>query len=228
MQVQKIRMTPYHPEGNAQCERFNQTLLGMIGSLNLSEKHRFQDWVSTLTHAYNYTHCDSTGFSLYYLMFGHVPHLLIDIEYGVTQPELINKSRQNYARKLRAYLNWAFKIEKDMNLKESERQKCYYHCKMHCQKLIIGDVVLVKEKGSSSNYKINDKWEMRPYTVLEHMTDNEGKQMPVFQLRKILKEGVPRQKTLHRNMLYPFWSVEETDNPLLVTCNILMDIYFSE
>ena len=61
-----------------------------------------------------------------------------------------------------------------------ERQKHYYDRKMCCQKLIIGDVVLVKEKGSSSNYKINDKWEMNPYTVLEHMKDNEGKQMPVF------------------------------------------------
>ena len=152
----------------------------MIGSLNPSEKCHWQDWVSTLTHAYNCTHCDSTGFSPYYLMFGHVPHLPIDIEYGVTQLELIDKSRQNYAHKLWARLNWAFKIAKDMNLKESERQKCYYDRKMRCQKLIIGDVVLVKEKGSSGNYKINDKWEMNPYTVLKHMRDNEGKQMPVF------------------------------------------------
>ena len=69
------------------------------------------------------TRCDSTGFSPYYLMFGRVPRLPIDIEYGVTQPELIDKSRQNYARKLRARLNWAFKVAKDVNLKETERQK---------------------------------------------------------------------------------------------------------
>ena len=173
-QVQKIRMTPYHPEGNAQCERFNQTLLGMIGSLNPNEKHCWQDWVSTLTHAYNCTRCDSTGFSPYYLMFGRVPRLPIDIEYGVTQPELIDKRRQNYARKLRACLNWAFKVAKDVNLKETERQKCYYDRKMHCQKLIVGDMVLVKEKGSSGNYKINDKWETNPYMVIEHMTDKKG------------------------------------------------------
>ena len=67
-QVQKIRMTPYHPEGNAQRERFNQTLLNMIGSLKPTEKCHWQDWVSTLTHAYNCTHCDSTGLSPYYLM----------------------------------------------------------------------------------------------------------------------------------------------------------------
>ena len=227
-QVQKIRTTPYHPEGNAQCERFNQTLLGMIGSLNPNEKRRWQDWVSTLTHAYNCTRCDSTGFSPYYLMFGRVPRLPIDIEYGVTQPELIDKSRQNYARKLQARLNWAFKVAKDVNLKETERQKRYYDRKMRCQNLIVGDMVLVKEKGSSGNYKINDKWETNPYMVIEHMTDKKGQQMPVFKLREIVKEGAPREKTLHRNMLYPFQSVEGPENRLLMKCNILMDIYFSE
>ena len=62
-------------------------------------------------------------------------------------------SRQSYARKLWARLNWAFKIAKDINEKESQRQKQYYDRSMRCQKLIVGDVVLVKEKGSSGNYK---------------------------------------------------------------------------
>ena len=99
---------------------------------------------------------------------------------------------------------------------------------MRCQKLIVGDVVLVKEKGSSGNYKINDKWEQNPYKVLEHLKDKDGKQMPVFRLREMVKEGASREKTLHRNMLYPFRSVEEADNPLLLKCNMLMAIYFSE
>ena len=81
-------------------------------------------------------------------MYGRLPCLPIDIEYGVTQPELIDKSRQSYAHKLRAHLNWAFKVAKDVNEKESQRQKRYYDCKIRCQKLVIGDVVLVKEKGS--------------------------------------------------------------------------------
>ena len=60
---------------------------------------------------------------------------------------------------------------------------------MHCQKLIVGDVVLVKEKGSSGNYKINDKWELNPYIVLEHMTDKDGKFTPVYRLRENVKKG---------------------------------------
>ena len=190
-QVQKIRTTPYNLKGNAQCEKFNQTLLNMIGTLDPADKAKWQQWVPTRTHAYNCTRCDSTGFSPYYLMYGHLPRLPIDIKYGVTQPELIDKSRQSYARKLCACLNWAFKVAKDVNKKESEHQKQYYNRKMHCQKLVVGDVVLVKEKGSSGNYKINDKWELRPYTVMEHMLNKDGQLTPVYRLKENVCKGAP-------------------------------------
>ena len=114
-------------------------------------------------------------------------------------------------------------MKKSLNVK-----KLYYDRKMRCQKLVIGDVVLVKETSSSGNYKINDKWELNPYTVVEHMEDNKGQPIPVYRIKEIVKKGNPQEKVLHRNMLYPFHSVQETQNPLLVKCNILMDIYFSE
>ena len=75
---------------------------------------------------------------------------------------------------------------------------------MCCQKLVIGDVVLVKEKGSSGNYKINDKWELYPCTVLEHMMDKDGQPIPVYRLKENVKTGIPREKILHHNMFYPF------------------------
>ena len=115
-----------------------------------------------------------------------------------------------------------------MNEKESKSQKLYYDRKMRCQKLVVGDVVLVKETSSSGNCKINDKWELNPYTVVEHMEDNKGQPTPVYRIKEIVKKGNLREKVLHHNMLYPFRSVQETKNPLLVKCYILMDIYFSE
>ena len=227
-QVQKSRTTHYHPEGNAQVEKFNHTLLRMIGTLDQNQKDKWQDWVLMLTHAYNCTRCESMGFSPYYLMFGRVPRLPVNIEYGITQPQLIEKSQQNYARKLRAKLNWAFKVAKETSDKEVLRQKQYYDRKMHCQKLIPGDLVLVKQKGSSGNYKIDDKWELNPFRVTEQMTDDKGKLTPVFKLQEIVQEGAPCLKTLHHNMLYPYRSVVAEDTPLLVQANILMDLYFSK
>ena len=114
-------------------------------------------------HAYNCTRCESTGYSPYYLMFGRVPRIPVDIEYGITQPQLMEKSQQNYARKLRAKLNWAFKVAKETSDREALCQKQYYDRKMRCQKLEPGDLVLVKQKGSSGNYKIDDKWELNAF-----------------------------------------------------------------
>ena len=68
------------------------------------------------------------------------------VTYGVTQPEIIDRSRQGYACKLQACFNWAFKVAKDVNEKESQHQKHYYDHNMCCQKLVLEVVVLVKKR----------------------------------------------------------------------------------
>ena len=145
-QVQKIRTMPYHPEMNGTCEHFNSTLINMLGTLPVKSKKEWQDWVSTMTHAYNCTISHATAYKPYYLMYGREPRLAIDVKYGVTMPTLTNNVRYNYIKKLQARLRWAFNNAKDFNQKEMNQHKQYYDKKVKCMMLCPDDIVLVRVK----------------------------------------------------------------------------------
>ena len=155
-QVKKLCTSPYHPETNGQCECFNATLTGMLGTLPTHAKKNWQEWIATLTHAYNCTVSSVTGFSPYFLMFGRTPKIPLDIEMGVTLIDQEPESYQNYAKKLQARLKWSYQKSQENNRKESEWQKKYYDQKMRCMSLKPDDLVLVHVKAASGNHKIID------------------------------------------------------------------------
>ena len=64
--IVKSRTIPYHPQGNP-VEPFNRTLLKMLGTLHASEKRDCRKHVKPLTHAYNSTVNETTGYSPYYV-----------------------------------------------------------------------------------------------------------------------------------------------------------------
>ena len=129
----------------------------MLGTLPIHAKKNWPEWVSTLTHAYNATMCCATGFLPFFLMYGRTPILPIDVEFGVTLPDLSQASRQNYAEKLKAQLKWAFKVAKENNDRESARHKRYYDQKFKCMKIEPGDLVLVWVKAFGPDHKIADR-----------------------------------------------------------------------
>ena len=81
--VQKLRTSPYHPQTNGQCERFNGTLLNMLGTITPEQKKDWKSHVPALVHAYNCTRNAATGFSPYFLLFGREPRLPVDVEFGL-------------------------------------------------------------------------------------------------------------------------------------------------
>ena len=73
LNIKKIRTMPYHPQSNGSVERVHYTLCQMIGKL---DNKRCKNWVNhlaTITHAYNATHLQITGYSSHFLMMGSRP-----------------------------------------------------------------------------------------------------------------------------------------------------------
>ena len=98
-QVKKLHTSPYQPETNGQCECCNATLINMLGTLPTHAKKNWLEWITTLTHAYNCTISSVTGFSPYFLMFGHTPKIPLDVEMGGQLIEQGDTSHQNYVKK---------------------------------------------------------------------------------------------------------------------------------
>lgn len=96
LNIQKTRTTPYHPMGNGICERFNRTLINMLGTLQPNQKQDWKTYIGPIVHAYNSTKHDTTGFSPYQLIFGREPRLPIDLVFGTKQPVMNKKPLHKY------------------------------------------------------------------------------------------------------------------------------------
>ena len=76
--IKMSNTTPYHPEGDGQCERVNRTVINMLKSIPENEKSSWMDHLPKLMFAYNSTVNKTTQFSPFFLLHGREPRLPID------------------------------------------------------------------------------------------------------------------------------------------------------
>lgn len=194
--IRKSRTTPYHPQGDPQPERFNRTLLSMLGTLDPNQKQKWSQSISQLVHAYNCTRNDATGYSPYLLMFGREARLPVDLCFGVRETKGSTETYLQYVAKLRTDLLKAYELATEAADKNHQRNKRAHDKMVKEQVLEEGDRVLLRNYGVPGKQKLKDKWRAMPYKVVGQMPN-----LPVYQVKPERGNGVI--KTVHRNHLLP-------------------------
>lgn len=195
--IVKTRTTPYHPMGNGLCERFNSTLLNMLGTLDDDQKEDWKSYVPSLVHAYNATKHDTTGYSPFYLMFGRHPRLPIDISMGIELEAVEQKTRSQVVEDMRERLDWAYDVATKESRIAASNQKERYDKRIRGAVVAVGDRVLVKNVGIRGKQKLANKFEGNIYIVKEQPNSD----IPVFVVEP--ESGPKKRRTLHRNLLLP-------------------------
>ena len=92
--------------GKGIAERFNSTLLNMLGTLEPIKKLDWKSHIGPLVHAYNCTRHDTTGYAPYFLMFGRHPSIPVYLVLGRFEGTS-TKSVDNYVSTLHQRLQYS-------------------------------------------------------------------------------------------------------------------------
>ena len=200
------RTTLYHPEGNGQVERFNRTLLSMLRTLPESYKSHWKEHLNKIVHAYNCTQHESTGYSPFYLIFGHHPHLPIDLAFDL-KPPAENKSYPKYVADWQSAMKEAYSIAASKCKAQGDKAKPFYDLKVQSSTLLPGDRVLIKNLSECGDPgKLRSYWEDKVHVVVHRKSPDSL----VYQLKP--ENGTGPIRTLHRNLLFPCGTLLESSS----------------
>nr|KAG5692917.1 hypothetical protein BaRGS_031421 [Batillaria attramentaria]KAG5699313.1 hypothetical protein BaRGS_004250 [Batillaria attramentaria] len=177
--IEKSRTSAYHPMGNGMTERFNRTLLGMLGTLEADKKTQWHKYVAPLVHAYNCTKHEGTGYAPYFLMFGRHPRLPVDLVFGLNRND-DSRNHTTYVTELKRRLQESYKMAASAAETAQDRQKTRYDLRTRGAVLRPGDRVLVRILAFEGKHKLSDKWEEDVYTV----ESQPNQEIPVYVVAK--------------------------------------------
>ena len=176
--INKSRTTPYHPEGNAQVERYNQTIAAMLSVLSTD----YQDWdlkIPLAVSSYNGTIHATTSFTPNKLWFGRELYVQAD-RVLPDNPLKKRTTREQYVQRLELDMRIAYEVARNVIGRNMKVQKRYHDRNAHLNAYKVGEAVLKKslppkEKGMK---KFAARWEGPLFVidVLDDVTYRVGEQ----------------------------------------------------
>ncbi|UYV81129.1 hypothetical protein LAZ67_20000122 [Cordylochernes scorpioides] len=211
--------TSYHPQTNGLTERLNRTLINMISMYVNTDQKNWDEILPFITHAYNTTIQETTGYSPFFLLFGREPMSLLDDENIPTDSnmddydEYIENYLDKIARTRQVVINNTEKTQERMkrNYDKKHNEKIYEPGHLvavwtpvrkigKCEKLLrkyFGPYRILK-KLSNVNYLIEPKDNPGQDPLIVHVS----RLKPYFErINEVLNETFPNHTFLMNGLI---------------------------
>lgn len=188
------RTTPYHPQGNGVCERFNQTLLSLLSSLSEADQHHWPQKLPSLLQAYNNTTHGSTGMTPHFIVFGR--HARLPVDWVVDSPSMATKhSLTDWVKQHHRTLTQVYSVVKNNTQHRQQRDQKRYDRRAKVNQLLPGERVLPRNFRRRARGKLAPRWGPDVWVVKAQPRVDQ----PVYVICPEGREGPTR--TIHRNNL---------------------------
>ena len=160
--IDKSRTTPYHPEGNRQCGRFNRTLQDLLRTLPPEKKKKWPQAHPHLLFAYNTSVHQSINHSPYELMFGQKSQLPVDFLVGLATAESDDTPPAHWVTTHKEYLAEVYADAKSC----LEAAAAFRECYSLPPTLPVG-IRVYRRSHPLGRHKIQDCWDPRVHHVVK-------------------------------------------------------------
>lgn len=191
--IAKSRTTSYHAAGNGGVERFNQTMLNMLRTLDEEKQRCWQSYLPELVHAYNNTVHSSTGYAPSFLMFGRHLRLPVDVGLGVNSQQQ-SFDLKGWVRDHQNRLSFAYGVARRKAADAASQHKRQFDKKAKALPLVPGERVWLRNRRREGKGKLSTWWDPEPHVILDCVGDTGV-------VYKVRPEKGGREQTVHRNAL---------------------------
>ena len=188
--------TPYHPQANGLCEKFNGTLKHALRKLAVEKPKDWDRYIPALLFAYREVPQSSTGFSPFELLYGRTvrgPMMILKALWTDEETDEEVKTTYEYVTDLRNRLETVGRLARENLTIAQSRQAEYYDKKTKPRQFEVNDKVLLLLPEAHN--KLQMRWK-GPYIVTEKLSGlnyriQTGKKEKIFHIN-LLKKYVDR------------------------------------
>ena len=171
LQLDKTRTSAFDPQSNAVIERTNRTLLNMLAKTTDKNQRNWSELLPYVMLAYRTFVHESTGYTPYFLLFGHEATLPIDLQFP--PPSDANWTNYHeYVAETRLRFHTTYEQDRQYLKGQQKRQHALYNAKVHGPKYTEGQMVFLHNPSTPQGLspKLHSFWR-GPYKITQVISE---------------------------------------------------------